>query len=86
MKSSIVVLNSAIYPLLTCELNQVILVHMSREHIKQISVRFPEDLYNRIDEEAKEGDRSFNAQVIRNLKEYYRFIDAQKQGKKGEGK
>ena len=51
---------------------------MGKEEIKQISVRFPTVLYERINAEAIEGDRSFNAQVIRVLKEYYHQQDIKK--------
>lgn len=64
------------------------IVHMKKkEATKQISVRFPEDLYQRIDKEAQEEDRSFNAQVIRLLREYSHLRDKQQQkNKKSEEK
>ena len=57
-----------------------------KDETRQISVRFPNDLHKRIDEEAQEGDRSFNAQVIRLLRECYQLRESQEQGKREEGK
>jgi hypothetical protein len=42
---------------------------MKQEQVKQLSIRFPLDLYEQIDRLAREGDRSYNAQVIRLLRE-----------------
>ncbi len=64
-----------------CELKQCKIVHMSKEKTKQISVRFPLDLYEQIDHLAREGDRSYNAQVIRLLRE--RLQQQDKKSKEG---
>ena len=66
--------------LLTRELNQVIIVHMKQEQVKQISIRFPLELYEQIDRLAKEGDRSYNAQVIRLLRERLAVLAPKQKG------
>ena len=53
---------------------------MEEKTVKQYSIRFPVDLYKRI--EAMREERSFNAQVIWILKEYFKQHDQ----KKKEGK
>lgn len=67
---------------LTYELNQVIIVHMKQEQVKQLSIRFPLDLYEQIDRLAREGDRSYNAQVIRLLRERLEPYEPKPKGRK----
>ncbi len=67
---------------LTYELNQVIVVHMKQEHVKQLSIRFPLALYEQIDRLALEGDRSYNAQVIRLLRERLAAREPKPKGRK----
>ncbi len=55
---------------------------MSKEQVKQISIRFPLDLYEQIDHLAKAGDRSYNAQVIRLLRERLQPQDTRQKGRK----
>lgn len=43
---------------------------MRKDTEKQLSIRFPLDLFTLIAEQAKEQKRSFNAQVIWMLQEY----------------
>lgn len=50
---------------------------MKEKTTKQYSIRFPVDLYQRI--EAMQEERSFNAQVIWLLKEYFKQQDRKKQ-------
>lgn len=50
-----------------------------KKHEKQLSIRFPLDLFAMIDVQAKEQKRSFNAQVIWMLQQY-----SAAQTKKGE--
>jgi hypothetical protein len=67
---------------LTRELNQVIIVRMKQVQVKQISIRFPLELYEQIDRLAKEGDRSYNAQVIRLLREHLEKLAPRQKGRK----
>jgi hypothetical protein len=46
---------------------------MKREKEKQLSIRFPLDLFTLIAEQAKEQNRSFNAQVIWMLQDYLKL-------------
>jgi hypothetical protein len=48
---------------------------------EQISIRFPLDLYEQIDRLAKEGDRSYNAQVIRLLRERLEELASRQKGR-----
>jgi hypothetical protein len=54
---------------------------MKQERVKQISIRFPLDLYEQIDRLAKAGDRSYNAQVIRLLRERLERRDPKQKGR-----
>jgi len=67
---------------LTYELNQVIIVQMKQEQVKQLSIRFPLALYEQIDRMAREGDRSYNAQVIRLLRERLDATEPKPKGRK----
>jgi hypothetical protein len=51
---------------------------MEEKKVKQYSIRFPLDLFNRIDQMAKKDERSFNAQVIWIIKDYFRQADERK--------
>jgi len=55
---------------------------MKQEHVKQLSIRFPLALYEQIDRMAREGDRSYNAQVIRFLRERLESYERQPKGRK----
>jgi hypothetical protein len=63
---------------LTDGLKRVIITHMEEKRTKQYSIRFPLDLFNRIDQMAKKDERSFNAQVIWMIKDYFRQGDERK--------
>lgn len=51
---------------------------MRKEYTKQLSIRFPLDLYEQIERLAQTGDRSFNAQVIRLLRERLQLTPGKK--------
>ena len=51
------------------------MTHMKEKTVKQHPIRFPFDLYQRIDQMREE--RSFNAQVIWILKDYFRLQEKQ---------
>jgi hypothetical protein len=55
---------------------------MKQVQVKQISIRFPLELYEQIDRLAKEGDRSYNAQVIRLLREHLEKLAPRQKGRK----
>jgi hypothetical protein len=55
---------------------------MKQEQVKQLSIRFPLDLYEQIDRLAREGDRSYNAQVIRLLRERLEPKEPKPKGRK----
>lgn len=59
---------------------------MKQEQVKQISIRFPLDLYEQIDRLAREGDRSYNAQVIRLLRERLSPRETKQKGNNRHGK
>jgi hypothetical protein len=54
---------------------------MKQEHVKQVSIRFPLELYEQIERLAKEGDRSYNAQVIRLLRERLEELASRQKGR-----
>jgi hypothetical protein len=55
---------------------------MKHEQVKQLSIRFPLDLYEQIERMARQGDRSYNAQVIRLLRERLESSERQPKGRK----
>jgi hypothetical protein len=55
---------------------------MKQEQVKQLSIRFPLDLYEQIDRLARQGDRSYNAQVIRLLRERLEPYEPKPKGRK----
>jgi hypothetical protein len=46
------------------------ILYCMKSHEKSITTRYPVDLYNAIKQRAEEGGRSFNAEVVYELRQY----------------